>query len=270
MISNSILSIKLFSQWQIKIWNLLEEYIPQEVITEIKDNPPDILYSEDLSWIDDKIQKYDKECNDIRLFLSEKIRKNYKFIEAFHATNTNNNSSFYKHGLLPFKKQEMSKKAFKILREKINNVTDKQILDAIKEISTEECDGRVFFELDDSNLINRGGHYLLYGSEFVIAAAANLLKRNSPDYRVLLRNIGKPTIFICKIPITLIPYNTIMELAGNIISILFDFLINPEIIFYPERFGFSISKPLLPRYILSHYHPNKIRDPSTQEIITIE
>ena len=60
---------------------------------------------------------------------------------------------------------------------------------------------RVYLALDDRDFVRCGGHYLIYGSEYILSIAAGLEKVFNRNYRHYLKQFGIPTIFELSIPI---------------------------------------------------------------------
>lgn len=63
----------------------------------------------------------------------------------------------------------------------------------------------VYFSLFKKELLNGSGHYLCWGSEYLAAIAAKLDKNIYGEYHDMLSKTGIPTIFVCDIPIDLLP-----------------------------------------------------------------
>lgn len=202
------------------------------------------------------------EFIDSRDFLSEGLRKRYNALRSTHCTRTDDVGSFYRKGLLPLEPKIMEQRARDIfLSGKFPELTEENMARAVAEVGTETRSGRVYFEANEKLILEHGGHYALYGSEYVIALAAHL--GGSRDYRRVLKTLGTPTVFICDVPFSALRDSTLGEFAGEAIADLFEELLpGPE--YEPDPWrgaGFSIDGGLAPEHIVGHYHPARVRDP---------
>jgi hypothetical protein len=137
----------------------------------------------------------------------------------------------------------------------------------IKDVKTETREGKVHLGLDDKFLINYCGHYLIYGSEYLMAIAVHLGHAVGRDLTGVLRKIGTPTIFVCDIPVSKVSYSEILELSGTLLADLFKSIlsVNPR----PSSLDFTMTLNDIvgPECIISHYHPKEIPNPhSSYEI----
>lgn len=127
-------------------------------------------------------------------------------------------------------------------------------------------EGRVFFEANEPDLIEMCGHYLLYGGEYLIALAVHL--GDGRDYKRMLLQIGRPTLFVCDVPLELMGGHMVREFAGNALEFIFEDLLEAD--YDPPAHrgaGFCIRRPLPPEHIVGHYHPTRIKDPYRGRLI---
>lgn len=110
-------------------------------------------------------------------------------------------------------------------------------------------------------LISGGGHYLIYGSEYLCGIATTLFAATGIDYHRRLRRRGTPTIVVAALPTAEIPMHERIQFA----AILCD-----ELAAVPSHrrtgtrlvdFTFSRTAALPASCIYSCYHPNDIPDP---------
>jgi len=99
----------------------------------------------------------------------------------------------------------------------------------------------VWFTISQKELIDYCGHYLIYGSEFVMGIASDLRSHH------LLKLHGIPTVFCCDIPIEKFDEKTLNEIERNFIEKDFSG-------------GFSILGKVSPREIDKHFHPEAIKN----------
>lgn len=76
--------------------------------------------------------------------------------------------------------------------------------------------GRVFLALDDRSLINHAGHYMIYGSEAVMAVGATLVRQGYPGAQAALMQVGRPTLLTCELPLSSLSDHSVRQLAESI------------------------------------------------------
>lgn len=223
---------------------------------------PEYLVSDDLSWLDDIVFRMHGEEIDSKAQLAERLRTRYRALRAYHGTAANSLDSFYNHGLRPLVIAEFHDRAREIfLGGQFPELSEANLLAAIEEVGTETREGHVFFEANEELLVEMCGHYLLYGSEYLVALAAHL--GEAQDYRRALKRRSTPTLFICDVPIALVCDCTLREFAGTALKSVFQGLLD-GVGYAPCRLagvGFSIRTSLDAASIVGHCHPTIRRDP---------
>jgi hypothetical protein len=138
----------------------------------------------------------------------------------------------------------------------------RELLDrAITEVADEyDRNGRLYFALDDRELVAGCGHYLIYGSEYLQVIAASLRQPTGRDYLFVLNGIGIPTVFAVDLPLSCIDLSRIRHLSGQLLEKSFEQLIQSREESPTIDFSVNLDMPLLPNLIVSHYHPTEIRD----------
>jgi hypothetical protein len=248
--------------WTNDVLELLADIIDEQVIQEIKQNPPEYLSADREDWLISPVwtTKQVNICS-IKHLLADRLAKKYHSIKAYHGCSPTDISSYYKKGLLTLNVNNHRQAIRKHFSSgKYPEISKEIVEQAIKQTDIETRDGWVYLALDDRMLIKYCGHYLLYGSEYAIAIAAELSRIIGYDYRWTLKGIGKPTIFICHIPLEMISANTMNELAGCLLVGVFNKILfkkeNPELI----DFSFMLKNSLPSNCIVDHYHPKNITD----------
>jgi len=251
-----------FASWKEEIWTLLAKIVDDGVREAFIKQPPEYVVGDDLSWLDSIIMRVHKCKTDSKTFLTEKIHEKYHSIRAFHGARPNNIDLYYKHGILPLDygvADAMAREIF--VTPEFPEVTPLQLEKAIQHVREGKRDGLVFFEANEDLLIERCGHYMLYGSEYLTAVAAWI--EGTRDYRKILKRYGEPTIFVCDVPFDLMGFDTVKQFAGVAIELVFEELLNPEQ-YCPDRLrdaGFRIKQALPGSCIVGHYHPTIEFDP---------
>ena len=249
-----------FASWENEVWKLLRPLVTKAVRDEFLANPPEYVVGDDLSWLNDIIAKVRGREVDSKAYLGELLSSRYTAIRAVHGTRTDDVDRFYRDGLVPLDPATVHNDARNIfLGGEFTELTEEKLAHAIKEVGSDLREGRVFFEANEEMLVDRCGHYMLYGSEYLTAIAAHL--KGHRDYRQVLKRRGSPTLFVCDVPMRLISWHTLLDFSGTAIQLVFDKLLQgPE--FKPEfcGAGFSISQGLPPTAIIGHCHPVVRRD----------
>ena len=192
------------------------------------------------------------------------LRREYSGLRAFHGTRTSDVSSFYRNGLLLADNRKLANQARELLRPFASDDLglESAISKAYAGSTTDE--GRAYVALDATLLINSAGHYLIYGSEFVIAAAVEL-GGEFGDLKPQLCEIGRPTVFRIALSPELVRPCFWHELARAVSEEL-DSVCDGNA---PSELDFTIilHKVVPPNAILSHWHPTRIRDPLRKDLV---
>ncbi|WP_374965383.1 hypothetical protein [Lysinibacillus sp. RS5] len=167
---------------------------------------------------------------------------NYTHIRAYHACRPINMESYLEEGIIPFHVGEMRQIAAETFGISLNIVTE-------NEATLQDSDSKhVYFSLFKEELLNGSGHYLCWGSEYLAAIAGQLDKGIYGEYHDMLSNSGIPTIFVCDIPIDLLPQYQVDLISEHY---------NPR----NSNFAVWISETLKPEHIVTHEHPTNIYNP---------
>ncbi|MFJ1311876.1 hypothetical protein [Agrobacterium sp. P15N1-A] len=244
--------------------------ITDDVKLAFKEAPPEFVVSDDLSWLDDLIFEVTGELGNIKQLTAQRLRRKYRFFRAAHGTRTNDLAQFYNNGLRFLRSDEIEDRARSLfLNGKLRFATEEKLQHAIEEIDARKAaggrEGRLYFCADERNLITRSGccgHYLIYGSEYLYCLGIGL--GSSWEIKRVLKEIGRPTMFICDIPMSQIRDYTLEEFAGLILEFLFCELVEdlqPYALSPGTGSAFSLSSDLYPDHIVGHYHPDTVHDP---------
>lgn len=255
-----------FPSWEGTIWELLSPIVNKDIRQAFKRQPPKYVVSDDLRWLDKIIRRVTKVDADSLEFLADALLRHFTHIRATHGTRTSDVSSYYKQGIRPLDLVEKNFLAEQIfLSGEFPSLTKEDLDGAIEKMSRGAESvraGKVYFEANETMLVEECGHYMLYGSEYVIGIAARLSGRGKPDYRQVLKKRGEPMIFRCDVPLIMLRRDLVNELAGSAIEFVFERLLNPNYCDFKHRgAGFPIYEPLPPEYIVEHVSPVIKHDP---------
>lgn len=248
--------------WHTEIWRLMSDFIGADVKKAFRSSPPEYLVSDDLSWLDDLVLRVRGIHVDSKNELAERLLDRYRAIRACHGTSAPSLDSFYAQGLRPLVIEEFHDQARKLfLSGEYPELSEVNLKRAVENVGPATREGRVYFEANERFLIEMCGHYMLYGSEYLTALAANL--GGTRDYRRVLRKRYDPTLFVCDVPLEHLHPGTLAEFAGIALQSIFQELLDGPT-YAPDKWrgsGFSIRVPLEPSCIVGHYHPTITRDP---------
>lgn len=249
--------------WRSDIWEVIGNFVlVEDVRIAFLRSPPEYVVSDDLSWLDSIIYSTNGENVDSKFLMTQGLRSRYKFLRAVHGTRTADVEVFYRDGLVPLVPENYHNQARELfLSGQYPELSEKSLQSAIATVGTDLREQRIFFEANEEMLIKQAGHYMLYGSEYLTAIAAHL--GNCCDYRQVLKKRGRPTLFVCDVPLDFISEYTLQEFAGAALQIVFQELLDGPV-FQRDRWrgaGFCIRKPLPAANILGHYHPEIHNDP---------
>lgn len=202
-----------------------------------------------------------EEWTDI-LEKEENIEGYYTHIRLFHACKPTDIESYYKKGIQPLYIEYIRNTAYNIFRsDNFPEIKDEDIDEAAQQIQLITREGIIYFALDKRDLVQYCGHYLIYGSEFLLGIANELRRKCGKDYSKLLKNIGIPTVLCCDIPIDIINKAYLDDLNERTKNNKH----TPEGLKYDVApfidFSIPIGQVINPNCIVSHYHPTKINDP---------
>lgn len=183
----------------------------------------------------------------------------YENIRAFHGCRPVDLKSYFDHGLQGQTAEVLEMQFLSIFRD----LPEQKLRQALEEFSArkESERGRFWVVLDEGELIERCGHYLIQGSEYLMALAATLCRlAPGEDYRMRLRNHGIPTILELHIPIRHLLKPQVNVLARLVLAAWGEVVAKRQL-----GMGYSpcltVRRTVEPQYIVGHTHPARIRDP---------
>lgn len=209
-------------------------------------------WSDNLSWLPDS-----------RYILSEFVSGltgYYTHFKGFHGCRPLRLSSYYEEGLLG----QNSDLLCDMFRKIFSDAPKAHVESVIKQFS-DRSDGErgaMWLVGSDQFLIKECGHYLIQGSEYVMALAAHL--GHSPsgeDYRFRLRNYGIPTILEVDVPVCLVPATQHVEVAKMILSEWGQLAARRPMPFGDDPPCYVVRQNIPPECVRDHYHPERIIDP---------
>jgi hypothetical protein len=250
--------------WKAEVLRLLEPIVDAAVIQEFCRRPPKYIVSDDLTWLDEIIARVHGIDPESKWFLSEQLRTRYDAIRAYHGARPVDVATYYNRGLEPMEAVRTEQQAREFfLSGRFPQIAPDDVERAIERVGRKLREGRIYFEASKRMLEDHCAHYMLYGSEFITGVAAGLWAQHGPDYRQELKTIGRPTVFVCDVPLCWMPEGWLEEYAGSALEALFESLLSPNYRHPPNGrgTGIMIQRPLPPENIVGHYHPARLVDP---------
>jgi hypothetical protein len=258
---DKVLDWPSYSTWRDVVWSLIADVVDADVRATFITTPPKYVVSDDLRWLDKIVWAVKRQRIESKALLAERILERYASIRSVHGTRTADVGGFYRNGLIPLDLNAARKTANEtFLGGQFPELNAEKVDAAIRAVDPSLREGRVWFEANEPMLVEQCGHYMLYGSEYVIGIAAHL--SGPRDYRQALKRVGTPTIFVCDVPWSLIGHGTLTEFAGCALQCVFEELLEGRD-YEPDSWrgaGFCIHQALPPECIVGHYHPS-VRDP---------
>lgn len=196
------------------------------------------------------------EPDDYRLLdFAEDVRRQYDAIRCFHAARPIDVESYYRTGLRLSNFAELVRHAKSVLGSPTFPPISEAEFDQAVDALDYSDNGKLYVALDDRHLVESAGHYLIYGSEYIMAIAAHLPSDRVLEFQRCLRTIGAPTMYEVDVSIEFVASGELAQLAWWIARVGNERGNPPSI-----DFTFVLREPLPAERIITHYHPNQIPD----------
>ena len=182
-------------------------------------------------------------------------------MRTFHGCRTADAGSYFRGGLRVHDRAAMTAQVKTIVTgsEELRWMRDR-VDAAIAEIENELDPGRLYVVADDTVLLKRAAHYLIYGSEWVSAVLG------AAGRRVLLQR-GAPTLLEIDLPLRMSSVQTRTELATKMLREWTRLACNRPDWSAPIDFSFCLRTDIPAAWIVCHSHPAELHDPLEQERI---
>lgn len=182
----------------------------------------------------------------------------FTHVMAYHACRTVDVSKYYRRGIRPLD-VAMARQAF---RDRFSapphSVPPAQLDVAIASVPMETIERRVHLGLDDRDLADDCGHYLVYGGEYFHALVVGIPGRGE-EFRAELRKSGRATVLQCCLPARWIRHRR--QLVSSMIADHAYAVVHGHRSPHWLDHTVTLKHGVRPRWIVSHRHPRRIRDP---------
>lgn len=210
----------------------------------------DGCWSDNMAWT---------TIEDIDQILLDRVCCYYSAIKGYHGCRPLSLEPYYQCGLKGQSSEEITKKFLELFSD-VDSSALKAAINEMKDRGEREK-GSIFFVTHYDDLIDWCGHYLIHGSEYLMALAVRLQQfAKGEQFSNRLKKVGIPTIIEVNIPLSHIGQSCLLELCREIIAHWGSrFLLNEE----SDLTNTSIvtHRTIDPKQIIRHFHPKWIRDP---------
>ena len=155
--------------WHKKVECLLSEHLTSTVKRRLRTSDPDRFYSDDLQWLEEA-------CGDDPLGCCiDEVLADLLFgfrVRTYHACRPRNALEYLNLGLRCLQAEEARSELRRLVyrHDRLACLRDEAVFAAALARVEMECrTERVFVGLDDRDLLEGAGHYLIYGSEYLLA-----------------------------------------------------------------------------------------------------
>lgn len=205
-------------------------------------------WSDQMDWLEDDLAVEDFQS----AFLGH-----YDFVRGYHGCRPVSVASYLSRGLIGQSKTAIEN-AF---RQTFSDQPADRLNAAIDSMAdrAESERGKIYFCGTERELIENCGHYLIQGSEYVMALAASLYPGYGEDFRLRLRKAGIPTIFQVDIPASYLHPLLLRAVCCMVLSAWGQAA--SGMVLGSDEPCYIVHRDIGPEYIRDHTHPTEIRDP---------
>lgn len=236
-------------RWLKDVEHYASSLLSKKIKNRLKIDRPD-CWSDDFNWLINP---------DISHDFTELFKDYYTHLRCYHGGRPVDVGSYLKKGILGQEANAIERYFLKIF----SDAPKEALEETLKEFEArkEQERGKLWVVLEASELVQDCGHYLIQGSEYMMALAATLSGiYPKEDYRLRLRKIGIPTIFETHIPVS---YFTSYETDGLAHIVLSEW--GQKASGNDLGMGHSpclvLHRDIEPDLIINHKHPIRINDP---------
>jgi hypothetical protein len=208
-------------------------------------------WSDDMSWLPD----WEDSVAEFVFCLAE----HYTHLKAFHGCRPVALSSYCEQGL----RGQDGDQLIRLFRQIFADVPASDLDAAVASLGDRSAHerGAIWLVSDDREMIEEYSHYVIQGSEFLMALAATLgVSRSGEDYRFRLRDRGVPTILEIDLPVGIVNSGDIGEVANLVLS-EWGQVVTKQLAGSNRSPGYVVRRVIGAECIVGHVHPAAIRNP---------
>lgn len=206
------------SIWRKALLKMFPEVLTKKVVAHILANRPEFFVSDELSWIERPARDLTGLSTPLFEEFDRRFPLRFPFIRVFHAGRPFARDDYRKSGLRLLGLEHLKTQAVEIFGESpaLQKAMD-DLDDGISRYS-EGSGKKIFFCLDRREAVRGSGHYLKYGSEYLLGIAARLHQESA------LTSRGIPILVHVNLPYFWVDSSTRRELMGTMFEDLFCYL----------------------------------------------
>jgi len=183
-------------------------------------------------------------------------------IKVYHAAKPVIPMEIHNNGLHPLNVSNFISLFKEIYSFEIYNITDEDIDFSLRQIGVDVRNGLLYVVLDDRIFEDGCGHYLVHGSEFLLALTVNLPQHiDSISMTDVLLKRGVPTIFEIFLPIAKTDPVERKNLISDILIEWWYMKNHSDLTTGIIDYSFCLDEAIESDYIINHYHPGSIKNP---------
>jgi hypothetical protein len=212
-------------------------------------------WADDLRWLPNH--------GELESAFSERLWSHYSHVKTFHGCRPTSLASYFDKGV----QGQDPGRIVQTFREIYADVPASAVNRAIEVMRARRADerGSIWLAANDRKMIEGFGHYIISGSEYLLALAAHI-EVDYPwaeDYRLRLRDVDIPTILEIDVPVELISKQD--KLAGaRVILSNWGQLRARRPVGGASPPSYRLMHDIPPSCIKAHYHPSRIKDMHTE------
>ena len=237
------------TQWLADVPKYASPLLTSKTVRKLRKERPE-CWSDNFDWL---------QPQDADSLFAELFYDHYTHIRCFHGARPIDVGSYLTDGILGQSSSTIEVTFRKVFADLPKESLDMALDEFLDRKNNEQ--GKLWVLLEEKELVQNCGHYLIQGSEYVMALAASLCRiHRGEDYRLRLRDIGTPTIFEAHVPIDCFADNQVISLTRSVLSGWGQFVSGNDL-------GFDscpclvLYRDIEPEQIAAHSHPARIRDP---------
>jgi hypothetical protein len=192
--------------------------------------------------------------------LVQSLRARFKTLRSFHAARPLDTATYYRGGIEPISDARWRALVAECFLAHTTDPVLAAAIDRARDVQFEIVQGTgVHFCCDRRLILELDTYQLIYGSLSLLVVAARIDKAFGTDFKSVLRQRGRPSVFVCDVPLALIADATLAELLSRLIAVLrgADTAIGAE---PPWDFRYSIASALPPAAVVGHHQPLHVPD----------
>lgn len=258
--SNAEIDWKNASSWVPLLTCWLQQYASNDYVSRIRDQAHADLYRDDPEWLTICDSVLSEPIAYVRSALAEEL--SIGKVCAYHACRTDDAATYHRHGIQTNDPETLSDHVRHIVASDDSLAFLRPKLE--EELAAweyrERDAGKLYLVADDRELIQHAGHYLIYGSEWIVSFLGF-------GAHYVLRSSGIPTMVSVTLPLSLLSTNTREHFAKYMMQEWTRLIADETNDVREIDFSFILEQGIPAAWVTGHYHPDKIPDPLHQNIV---